>query len=335
MSYETGLSKIGLAFLSDQYEPDAIVKLAVKAERNRAGAVWLAEHYCSTDVFSVLGALAVNTSRIKLGTSIVSPFIRHPMTVATASATIASLSGGRFILGVGAGFQRWVEDYLGLPYKPVLSRMAESVNLIRGVLSGDGCDFQGRWFRARNSKITPKPPKYRIPLYLGAVGDKMKSLAFQVADGLILSAGSSLDYVMKTCEELQRRKVSKRFEIVVLTFISINRNSQAAKNALKPEIATILSRPGRAERMLASHKLDPEWFAELRKSVENQDRDKIRKLITDDMVDQLAAAGTADETLEYLSRLTKLKAVSIALVPIKNDMKAVFKLVRRASEQTL
>lgn len=322
-------------FLSDSHEPAQIINLAEKAEDNGVDSVWLAEHYCSTDAVSVLGALAVKTQKIKLASGIVSPLVRHPMTVATAASTIASLSGGRFILGVGAGAQRWVEDYLGLPYHPTLGRIAEAVKLIRKLLNGAGGDFQGRWFHAKDAKIMPKPTQHHVPIYLGAVGEKMKSLAFQVADGLILSAGSSLNYIIKTCEETQRQLGSKPFEVVVFTFTCINRDSKAAKDSIKPELATILSTPGRAEKMLAGYGLDLGWYETLRKAVDTHDTALIKKLITDEMVEQLAAAGTLDECLEFLSRLAKNEIVSTALVPCSTDMRMLFKLMQAVGGQTL
>ncbi|MEM4382008.1 MAG: LLM class flavin-dependent oxidoreductase [Candidatus Caldarchaeum sp.] len=324
--------RIGLVFLSDHYGPVEFFKLAVKAEKAGVGTVWLAEHYCSTEAFSVLGAVAARTRRIRIGSSIVSSLIRHPVTVATAASSLAELSGGRFVLGVGAGARRWVEDYLGLPYSPVLSRMTEAVKLIRNLLTDNGGDFQGRWFRAMRARITPKPPSHRVPVYLGAVGEKMRKLAFQLADGLILSAGSSLGYVRQTHEELLSLRLSKPYEVVALTFTSINRDSQAAKEALKPELASILSRPGRAETMLAEYRLEAEWFERLRTATERGDKAILSKLISDDMVDQLAAAGTMDECMEYLSKLAKLRKVSTALVPIGTEIKTLFKLMERFGE---
>ena len=101
------MGRIGVA-ISDGPNPAEIVDLVVLAETLGYESAWLAEGH-GGDQFAVLAACAVRTSRIRLGTSISSVFVRTTPTIAMAASTVADLSGGRFILGLGSSHKAQVE----------------------------------------------------------------------------------------------------------------------------------------------------------------------------------------------------------------------------------
>src|SRR5207248_10472089 len=95
------------------------------------------------DQFAILAACAVATSRIRLGTSISSVFVRSAPTIAMAAATVDELSGGRFVLGLGSSHRVQVEGEHGLPYARPIDRVRETAEVGRGLLRDGAVSFRG------------------------------------------------------------------------------------------------------------------------------------------------------------------------------------------------
>jgi len=122
--------RIGIAF-SGGASPSEIVDCVRLAESLGYESAWVAEGH-GGDQFAVLAACAMQTSRILLGTSITSVFVRTAPTIAMAALTVDDLSRGRFILGVGSSHKVQVEGEHGVPYAKPLTRVRETVELIAG-----------------------------------------------------------------------------------------------------------------------------------------------------------------------------------------------------------
>src|SRR5580692_11752989 len=120
---------VGIAF-SGGPTPGEIVECVKLAERLGYESAWVAEGH-GGDQFAVLAACATQTSRILLGTSITSVFVRTAPTIAMAALTVDDLSRGRFILGVGSSHRVQVEGEHGVPYARPLTRVRATVELIR------------------------------------------------------------------------------------------------------------------------------------------------------------------------------------------------------------
>src|SRR6476660_6954469 len=118
------MSRIGIAF-SGVVAPSEIVDCVQLAETLGYESAWVAEGH-GGDQFAVLAACAAEISRILLGTSITSVFVRTAPTIAMAAATVDDLSGGRFILGVGSSHKVQVEAEHGVPYATPLTRTRET-----------------------------------------------------------------------------------------------------------------------------------------------------------------------------------------------------------------
>lgn len=132
---------------------------------------------------SVLAALAATTTRITLGSYVLRGGIRNPTLVAKMADTIDEISGGRFVLGVGAGSSNPEEGRMfGYPHDRHYSRFADSLEIIHSLLRTGAVDFDGRYHQA-HCEISPRGPRgNEIPLLVGAGGPKMIRLAAQYAD---------------------------------------------------------------------------------------------------------------------------------------------------------
>jgi F420-dependent oxidoreductase-like protein len=132
-------------------------------------------------------ALACDTSRVRCGSLVYSVGYRHPGVLAKAACAIDHLSGGRADLGLGAGWAKFEYDAYGIPFPSVKERMdqlEEAIQCVRGLLSGEAFDFEGKYFTFTAAQCSPGPVNGRIPLWIGGAGEQRTlNIAARYADG--------------------------------------------------------------------------------------------------------------------------------------------------------
>jgi len=209
-----GLVKVYAFFGHEQWPAESVVRWAVLAERLGFDGVmvsdhtqpWVDDHGAAGFAFATLGAVASATERLRMATGVVTPLFRyHPAVVALAASTIARLSGGRFDLGVGTG-ERINEAPLGLPfpgYDERAARMAEALDIIRGLLDGHEMDYDGGHYRTEGFRLAA-PPTSPVPIWMAAQGPRSAALAGGSADAVITSVKDpqeTLDRVLGPARE--------------------------------------------------------------------------------------------------------------------------------------
>jgi F420-dependent oxidoreductase-like protein len=164
------------------------VEFAVEAERLGLDVCWVAEAWGS-DAPSALGYLAARTSRMLLGSGVMQVGTRSPVLVAQTALTLADMSGGRFLLGLGTSGPQVVEGLHGVPFAHPLGRTRETVAVVRAVFAGEKVAHDGRHVRIplpggdgrpMRASIAPNPD---IPVYLATLSPRMLALTGEVADG--------------------------------------------------------------------------------------------------------------------------------------------------------
>jgi len=158
------------------------VELCARAEELGYTDVWTAE-VGGADAFAPLAAVAQRTERIRLGTALVPVFTRPPALVAMSAAGLQTLSGGRFVLGIGASSPAIVDGWMGTPYRNPVARVGEYVEVLRHMPAGRKASNRRRSLRVAGFRlqIDPEAP---VPIYVGALGPRMCRLAGRVADGV-------------------------------------------------------------------------------------------------------------------------------------------------------
>src|SRR3954467_6555420 len=184
------MERLGVAF-SGGPSPAEIVDCIVLAETLGYDSAWVAGGE-GGDASAVLAAAAARTSRIRLGTSITSVFVRTAPTIAMAAAAVDDISGGRFILGIGSSHKVQVEAEHGVSYAKPLTRVRETVAVIRDLLRNGRVQFQGETVRIENFDLWFAPLRPPPPVYVSAVFPKMIALCGEIADGIMLTR-STLD----------------------------------------------------------------------------------------------------------------------------------------------
>ena len=172
---------------------------ALQAEAAGFDSIWVADHLIyrfpdeknnnelkTTGVWecwTFLSALAEATSRIELGQLVMCVPFRHPAVLAKMAVTLDEVSGGRAILGLGAGWHKPEFDAFGTPFDHLASRFDEALQIISPLLREGKVDFEGEYYSAKESEITPRGPRPGgPPVLVASFGPKMLKLTAQYAD---------------------------------------------------------------------------------------------------------------------------------------------------------
>jgi len=169
------------------------VAMARAAENAGFDTLWLGDHLLyrygddSTrgpwEVWTMLSAIAASTSRIRLGPLVAATAFHAPPMLAKLAATVDEISGGRLILGLGAGWNETEFRAFGFPFDHRISRFEEAFTIIRTLLREGSIDFDGRFFQARDCELLPKPARPGgPPLMIGSVGPRMLEITLPHVD---------------------------------------------------------------------------------------------------------------------------------------------------------
>ena len=188
------IQNLGFGFLG-RHTAEQTVNLVRKAEQLGFSNAWIAEDYFYAGAFTITTVCAAHTQNIQLGIGVVNPYTRHPVLTAMEAAALDSISGGRTILAMGASNKRWMETDLHIPYKKPLTAMTEATEIIKQLIRDGNLDYKGDVFSAGPLHFEFEPLRRDMPVYMGAKGDKALYKAGQVADGVLLSAGCTVEYV--------------------------------------------------------------------------------------------------------------------------------------------
>lgn len=195
--------RLGYKASAEQFGPRELLDFACTAEANGFDSVFVSDHFQpwrhsdghSPFAIAWLAALGERTTRVVLGTSVVTPTFRyHPAIVAQAFGTLGVLFPDRMILGVGSG-EHLNEGALGVQWPDIRERFArlrEAVTLIRMLWTKQSVTFDGEYYHTHNATIYDRPDK-QVPIYVGAGGPQVAKYAGRAGDGLICTSGKGME----------------------------------------------------------------------------------------------------------------------------------------------
>jgi probable F420-dependent oxidoreductase len=168
-------------------------EMARVTEEGGFDSIWVGDHLLYRDpgqpprgpweAWSTLGALAAVTERVQLGPLVASASFHNPAMLAKKAAAVDEISGGRLILGMGAGWNEPEYRAFGYPFDHRVDRFEEAFTIIRGLLRDGVVDFEGRYHQASDCVLLPPPARSSIPLVVGTIGPRMLRIAASHADG--------------------------------------------------------------------------------------------------------------------------------------------------------
>jgi probable F420-dependent oxidoreductase len=142
----------------------------------------------------MMAAIAARTSTLRLVTTVFVLPLYHPLDVAEAIGQLDHVSGGRVVLGVGAGYRQYEADAVGVPFHQRVSRMTESIEILRAAWTQDTISFHGKHFDFDDVCVVPKPrQRPHPPIWIGALEPKPVARAGRIADGWIAPSLQTLD----------------------------------------------------------------------------------------------------------------------------------------------
>ncbi len=290
------MKRIGIA-ISGGPNPAEIVDLVVLAESLGYESVWVAEGH-GGDQFAILAACAMRTSRIRLGTSISSVFVRTAPTIAMAASTVADLSGGRFILGLGSSHKAQVEPEHGVAYGKPLTRTRETVAFVRDLIRDGQARIDGDTIRISNFDLWYAPKHRDIPVYLSAVFAKGIALCGEVANGIILTRSTvhTAAQVRAQLTEAAQRVGRDPAKIAMTSLLptSVGETREGALAALRPGIAFYMGFFPRYNRMMAEHGF-PAEAADVAEAWARGDKEAAERAVSDALIDATTASGTPEQ----------------------------------------
>ncbi|HXI45788.1 MAG TPA: LLM class flavin-dependent oxidoreductase [Candidatus Acidoferrales bacterium] len=170
-----------------------ILAMARTAEAIGLDAVWVSDHlgfgdpdgewHGAWESWTLLSALAAATSRVRLGTYVTAAPLRNPAVLAKMAETLDEVSGGRVILGLGAGWNEPEFRAFGVPFDRRFDRFEDALRIITSMLRTGRADHDGAFFQARGARLEPRGPRPNgLPIMVGAAGPRMLRLTAELAD---------------------------------------------------------------------------------------------------------------------------------------------------------
>jgi coenzyme F420-dependent glucose-6-phosphate dehydrogenase len=201
--------KLGYKASAEQFGPTELLQFSRLAEQSGFDSVFISDHFQPWKhhgghaPFSLawLGALGSLTSRVAIGTSVLTPTFRyHPAVVAQAFATLGVMFPGRIVLGVGTGESLNEVPSTGMAwpdFKERFARLREAVTLIRRLWTEERVTFEGQYYRTQGATIYDRPTA-PVPIYIAAAGALIAKYAGRIGDGLICTSGKAAELYTET-----------------------------------------------------------------------------------------------------------------------------------------
>jgi probable F420-dependent oxidoreductase len=293
------------------------VELAQRAEFEWGyPAIWMAEG-AGPDSFTLAGAMAVSTRTIEIGTAIVPVYNRTPAVLAMSAATLAQLSGDRFILGLGSSSHAIMRDWNGCDFHAPLGHVRESVELIRQALSADKTDFEGKYFRSNGLRLGARPSR-PLRIYVAALREKMCELAGEVGEGLIVNfqPASAMPQILSAYRRGAARagRGATNDEVVCRFQVCVTNDRAKARGLVRMAFGGYLSTPV-YNAFLAWCGFEPEAKA-IAEAFAKRDRAGVAAAISDEIVDRIAIVGTPDECREQIAAFVKAGVTTSVIAPL-------------------
>ena len=325
--------ELGLGLFPTE-SPSRMVDMTRQAEELGYAYVWMGDSQAIwREVYVNLGAAAMATKRVVLGTGVTNPVTRHLSVTASALATLSELTGGRVALGIGAGDSA-VETIGHQPAR--LASLASAIRTLRRLFAGESVPLEQGAMRL--DWVTPQP----ISMFIGASGPRLLRLAGQMADGAIILVGTAPEYLQGAlaCIEAGAREVDRDlqadgFKTICWTPCAISDDGRAARQHVKAHVARVLKRPlpfalsADDQQVVAQIYQQYEYYQHMVVGAAHSD------VVPDRMVPKFAIAGTIDECRDQVRQLVATGIDQVAIIPHTLDPRDRPALIRTFAEKVM
>jgi len=305
------MTRLGVAF-SGGLSPADIVECVQLAEALGYESAWVAEGH-GGDQFAILGACAVATKRIRLGTSISSVFVRSAPTIGMAAATVDQLSGGRFILGLGSSHRVQVEPEHGIPFVQPTARLRETIAIVRALLRDGVVSHRGEVITIERFDLWFAAERREIPVYVAALFPRMLEIAGALAEGVLLTWPTAATIARAVRHVVIGARAAGRaasaVDVASLIPCAVAETAAVARDALRPSVGLYAGFFPRYNRLLAEAGFEGA-VRDIKQAFDRGGREAAAKVVPDELIDAVALAGTPDTCRE---RLAAYRGAGLAL----------------------
>ncbi len=314
------------------------VQLARAIEAAGFTSLWFADTLFYRSAIPRAAAAALMTSRLRIGLGVLNPFNRHPTLIAMEAAALDEVAGGRVVLGLGASVEGLLSQ-AGIEYRRPLGAVRDSVQIVRQMLSGQPCVYEGARFSVRGAQLSFTPPRANLPIYVGAVLPKALALCGDLSDGLIVSLLFSPSYTRAALERVAEgaRRAGRdvgEIDVVHYTIVSVLPDDGEARALARPFLGRFLVAYGDAFRrqpeVTRAHAAfsglsEPEFEDVLGRLEAGEDP---QQAIPDPLLDAFAIAGAPERCAHLVDdyRRAGVKEV-VGLLPAGADHEAMIQLI--------
>lgn len=301
--------------------PTNHAELVAAAEGEGFDTVFTAEAWGS-DAYTPLAWWGRETTRMRLGTSVIQMSARTPTACAMAALTLDHLSGGRHILGLGVSGPQVVEGWYGAKFPKPLARTREYIDILRQVwareapVHSDGPHYplpltgEGTTGLGKNLKPITHPLRADIPVMLGAEGPKNVAMAAEIADGWLpifyspRIAGMYNEWLDEGFARPGARRTRETFEICATAQVVVTDDRPAIMELMKPHLALYMGGMGSEDTNFHAEVYRRMGYAEVvddvTKLFRSDRKDEAAKVIPDELVDDSAIVGNLDYVKEQI-----------------------------------
>ncbi|MEA2530316.1 MAG: hypothetical protein QOG89_1960 [Thermomicrobiales bacterium] len=306
--------RIGVGFRPD--DARQALDLIRRAEAAGVETIWTVMSALARDTPTLFAAAAVQTERIKLGTSIVPAFTRHPLGLATQALALEDLAPGRLRLGIGTSHQRVMIPAFGLPFDRPLAQLREYLQVLRPALQEGAVSFSGEFYRCEATM----PRATGTPVLISTLRENAFEMAGELSDGAITWL-CPIDYLVKTGKP------------------ALERGARAAGRAAPPLIAHVLVSPRtdrdavrEATRKLLGYYAGAVFYQRMFAAAGFPLGPG--NAVTDELIDNLVVSGNEDEVIAGIQeRLERgMDELLLNLVPtddVRGDEDALLRILGR------
>ena len=315
------------------------LELAALADERGLDSIWISEAW-GQDAVSVLGLLAGRTSRVALGSGLMQIPARPPTATAMAAATLDTISGGRFRLGLGLSGPQVSEGWYGVPFGRPLARTREYVETVRRAVAREPIqlDCEGGTGLGRPLKLLIRPVRERIPIYLGAIGPRSIEQCGEIADGWLPffmdphRPEVMLDPLRRGWERAGRDPAD--FDVAPVVPVALDSDPARARDAVRPWLAFYLGVMGSRDKNFYVEAAERYGHGESARTVQalmlDGDRAGAASALTDELVDCAAIATTPDRLAERVRAYADAGATTLVAVPSGDDRPALVAALEEA-----
>ncbi|MFI9581828.1 LLM class F420-dependent oxidoreductase [Streptomyces sp. NPDC052236] len=310
--------------------------LAVAKEADALGydVCWAAEAYGS-DAPTVLAWIAAHTERIDVGSAIMQIPARQPAMTAMTAATLDSLSGGRFRLGLGVSGPQVSEGWYGVAFDKPLSRTREYVEIVRKAMSRERLSYEGEHWTlplpggpGKPIKLTVHPEREHIPLYIAAIGPKNLEQTGEIADGALLIFPSA-DHIEDTAIKYLRAgrekagKTMEGFDVCPTLPLAVGGDSEDEVRRLadtfRPYTALYVGGMGSPKQnfynQLAQRMGYEKEAAEIQEKYLSGDKQGAAAAVPQQLIDQTTLLGSVERIAERMRAYAVAGVTTLTLAP--------------------